>query len=1148
MTNPGDETRPPSRLTAEQAAALAVRDASVALSAGAGCGKTTVLTERFLRALDGPTPVPLGRVVVLTFTNKAARELRDRIRRECRRLVEAGDDPAYWRGIVRGLEAARIGTFHAFCGEILRGHAIEAGLDPGFTVLDEPVAAALRDEALAVALRERLAHRDRDLIELAVDFGLGAVRLALGSLLNNRSGGDIAAWADREPHDLVRHWLDRFDHTVRPDLLARVDRACRPTLDLIGAQSFANAKVQARMSEFAAAVARLPELGPADPVPALLAVQEAAKVADLTTKTAWPSAEVYEAIKDQFESIRGLIKQVVPALVWDEPTSVAAAVHGIRFARLAAHARNTFDRMKRERSAVDNDDLLLLTRDLVLAGSPAIREALADSIDLMLVDEFQDTDPVQGEILTALTRAIEPSGAGRLFLVGDLKQSIYRFRGADPELFRQFRAAVPPEGRRNLTANFRSVPAVLDFVNALFASTFVEEGSALRPGAGATDRGGPPAVLFSWSGPPAPAAGGKSGKPDATWRRTDEARRLARYLAGRLAEGWPVRDPRDGHTRPAHAGDVAILFRSLADSGMYEQALVAEGLDFHVVGGSGFFAQLEVLDLINVLSAVEDPTDAVALAGALRSPFFSLSDDALFWLAAECPGALHQGLAKLVGDRLDRLPTDDRPRVERATTLLAAWRDRKDAVPIATLVDQILGESGYEAALLGEFLGDRKRANARKLVRMARRLDDAGGFTLADFVERLRSDLRAATKETQASTTDDGGAIVRLMSIHQAKGLEFPIVVVPDLDRKRPGELRRVAFDPDLGPLVNPVADADDGSDDGDDPGGCLGWSVYRHLERKADDEEALRLFYVATTRARDYLILSAATDPTRAPTSPSLALLDERFDRTTGAFKSVPPAEAMLPRVTVIPPEPAADLASMSGGGRGGSRRPPLLEVAELIRTAQVRPVPPEPVRGLPSLPRWVRLDPTPAHSTTAARLDRICRAILLDPSAFNPEATAAIAGRVARVQDPVATPALVDAAIARVRHWLARLPGPLRDPAAEWSPRWDWTVAWTDPGRPDQSSVFIGWGDVRFRLPDGSTHLLLIGDASLDPTSEALRVQLAARSLLDIGVGLPAAAWWTAWAGDAEPRRFDRCDALALRLAVEDWSRAMAQRRAAL
>ncbi len=1124
---------PPSRLTAEQAEALAVTGASVALSAGAGCGKTTVLTERFVRALDGPTPISLGKIVALTFTNKAARELRDRIRRECRLKVEAGVDPTYWRGVVRGLEAARIGTFHAFCGEVLRGHAIEAGIDPGFTVLDEPVAAALRDEALAQALRDRLAHRDRNLIELAVDFGLGAVRTALGSLLTNRAGDDLDRWASMEPENLVRIWLDRWTLTVRPDLLGSVAAACAPLLSLIGRTTFDHPKTFGRMSEFAAAVERVEAIGPGDPVPALKALQEAAKVQGLTGKGAWPSADIYEVVKAGFEDVRETIKKVVPALVWDEATSLAAAVHGIRFARLASHARATFERMKRARSAVDHDDLLLLVRDLVTRESPTVRDALAESIDLILVDEFQDTDPVQGDILASLTGG-DPT-SGRLFLVGDFKQSIYRFRGADPDLFRDFRDRVPDAGRRNLTANFRSVPGVLSFVNALFATTFTEAGTALQPGNPGLDQAGPPAVLFSWGGPPVPVAGAKPGKPDATLRRQDEARRLAGYLADRLAEGWMIRDPRTGQPRRAHAGDVAILFRSLADSGMYEQALVAEGLDFHVVGGSGFFAQLEVLDLINVLSAVEDPTDSLALAGALRSPFFALSDDALFWLAVECPGAIHQGLERFTPDRAERLPEADRPRVERARTLLARWRGSKDAVPIGTLVDRILSDSGYEAALLGEWLGDRKRANARKLVRMARRLDDAGGFTLADFVARLRADLRAATKETQASTTDDAGEIVRLMSIHQAKGLEFPIVVVPDLDRKRPGELRRVAFDADLGPLVNPVADADDGSDsdDGADTG-CLGWSVYRHMEKKADDAEALRLFYVATTRARDFLILSAATDPTRDPTSPTLTLLDRQFNRSTGSFLSSIPAEWPIPRVEVIP----AATPTGPGPTRRSSQRPiPLLEVAELIRTAQLRP---DLVRSTPrwtDLPRWVALDPTPTTSTTAARLDLLCRAILADTAAFNSEATPAIAERVARLQDPVAGRRLIDLAVPRFQIWLAALPPIFQDDRNEWSPRWEWTVAYASPAKTAAPTVFAGWGDCRCRLVDGSTILLCVGDASLDPMSEDLRVMLAARSLADGGAE-PVAAWWVPWEIGPEPRRFDRFDATAVRLAAETWA----------
>ena len=184
---------------------------------------------------------------------------------------------------------------------------------------------------------------------------------------------------------------------------------------------------------------------------------------------------------------------------------------------------------------------------------------------------------------------------------------------------------------RGSPKNFRSLPGILDFVNALFADTFTEPGSALRAGA-VVDHDGPPAVEFLWGSPQVDSPGEK---PDVGSRRKDEANRLARHLKTRLDEGWMVRDQGSNGLRRANQGDIAFLFRSLSDASDYEQALVAEGMDYHVVGGSGFFAQQEVLDLINVLTAVEDPFDAVSLAGALRSPFFSLSDDALYWISTE---------------------------------------------------------------------------------------------------------------------------------------------------------------------------------------------------------------------------------------------------------------------------------------------------------------------------------------------------------------------------------------------------------------------------------------------------------------------------------------------------------------------------------
>ncbi len=474
MSGPATDRKPP---TEEQFRALGVLGSSVALSAGAGCGKTFVLAERFVRALEGPEARPLGRIVALTFTNKAARELRERIRQECRARLADARDPLRWRMVLRGLEAARIGTFHSFCGDVLRRHAIEAGVDPGFAVFDETIALSIREEALDFALRERLSARDPDLIELAVEYGLGMVRQSLDDLLGHRSAGDLRAWAGRQPRELVDAWVKIWDGEVRPALLEDFRKRLQPCLDLIAETTFDNEKVRARLDGFREWTARLDE--PGDPTPTLEELAKAAKVVGLAAKL-WPSADVYEAVKEHFESIRKDTAKLMEALHWDERTTLDAAGHGLMFARLAGHARASYDRAKWSRGGIDNDDLLLLTRDLLLDSGKGVRDALAESIDLVLVDEFQDTDPVQAQILEALGG--EALLDGKLFLVGDFKQSIYRFRGARPELFQDYRERFPEAGRLALSANFRSIPAILDFVNALFADTFKGPDAALRPG------------------------------------------------------------------------------------------------------------------------------------------------------------------------------------------------------------------------------------------------------------------------------------------------------------------------------------------------------------------------------------------------------------------------------------------------------------------------------------------------------------------------------------------------------------------------------------------------------------------------------------------------------------------------------------------
>jgi ATP-dependent helicase/nuclease subunit A len=384
--------------------------------------------------------------------------------------------------------------------------------------------------------------------------------------------------------------------------------------------------------------------------------------------------------------------------------------------------------------------------------------------------------------------------------------------------------------------------------------------------------------------------------------------------------------------RAVRPGDVALLFRALSNVELYEEALRRYGIDYYLVGGRAFYAQQEIFDLLNLLRALCSPCDQVSLAGVLRSPFFGLLDETLFWLARH-PDGLCGGLFA------DDLPAELDPRqrgpVESAAAVLRELRAMKDRVPIAQLIGEVLSRTGYDAILLAEFLGERKLANLRKLIEQARSFDRSGVFTLADFITQLSQFVARQPDEPLAATHPESSEVVRLMTIHQAKGLEFPVVVVPDVDRARRGSLTSVAFTPQLGPMVK-YRDTRSGFD--------------LHMLAEADEDRAelVRLLYVATTRAADYLILSAGLRELGSARGPWMELLQQRFDLSSGELRARLPDGYREPKVRVTSTEPPLDARASSARVRPGLGE----LVAEARQTAErgagrvpqyLAPVPPD-------------------------------------------------------------------------------------------------------------------------------------------------------------------------------------------------------------
>jgi ATP-dependent helicase/nuclease subunit A len=846
-----------------------------------------VLTERYLAHLrDGQ--VEVGQIVAITFTDRAARQMRQRIRAALThelRAAETDVDADRWSRHLRALELAPISTIHAFCANLLRQHAVEAGVDPQFEVLENVLSANLEEEALTECLQRLLTSDSSaaiDLCKLIVVYGWRPVVTGVQELMRAEAMTAWEQWLDKPAEQIASEWRE----FARRDLLipyvahlltagSKVGHCLELLQDIRPRPDSAMAdKVRRLLDE-------TPRLAEAQDIAAAVEqLVECAKVGRERAKV-WPSEEAYEQIKGAFEGLR----EELPArmkLFTEEPENLTETVQiGQRFLHVAAEAVRTYSQHKRESGVVDFQDLLILTRDL-LKDRPEIRERLRRRYRVLLIDELQDTDPVQIELVEALCG--DGLKTGKLFAVGDHKQSIYRFRGADVTLFQKLRHQMSDQGRLDLTINFRSQPAILNFTNAMLGHRMTE----YEPLVGHRPQVNPgPCIEFLWSPRGDKELVSESRKVEAEWI----ARRIASMVAGEalVVEGLPDQPT----LRPVCQGDVVLLFRAMTNVHLYEAALRKYGLDYYLVGGRAFFGQQEIYDLLNLLRALENPQDAVSLAGTLRSPFCCLSDEALFLLSRHQAG-LWAGLHD--DGILEQVPDDQRETVGRARRYLDRWRGLKDRLPIVRLLGEAFADSGYDAATQFENLADRKLANLWKLMDLARTFDRSGLFGLAEFISRLGDLVSAQPREEQAATQPENADVVRLMSIHQAKGLEFPVVIVPDMAATRSGPHEPVVkWDTRLGCVVRPPADEES------PPFSDFGWQLRKAAESIEDWHEDLRTLYVACTRAQDYLVLSAALPANYRPRDAWMTTLAERFDLSTGACLAtdIPTEKVPLVRVS---------------------------------------------------------------------------------------------------------------------------------------------------------------------------------------------------------------------------------------------------------
>jgi ATP-dependent exoDNAse (exonuclease V) beta subunit len=847
-------------------------DASMLVEAGAGTGKTRALVERVVALVGSRTPIE--RIAAITFTERAAAELRDRVREELEvtALRPDGDVAERCRVALAALDRAQLSTIHSFGQALLRAFAAEAGVDPEMVVLDDLTAERRREERWRVALEGLdLDSGDGRAIDRAVGLGMAP--------------GDLRA--------LAGHMADRED--IARAFLAAPPAAPAPRWDEVPRlRDVVSAVEVSRVAGDDPLLAHLEEL---DALLGDIAARTGAerdallsggasvwrrKCGRLGTQGAWGGRDRIAAARDAAAGVCA----GMDAVLRDARAQALAGVLPV----LARFSVDDGDARRRAGTLVFAD-LILWTRDL-LVGQASARAALRARYDALLIDEFQDTDSWQMAIAEAFagepkTGALEP---GRLFLVGDPKQSIYRFRQADMAVYRAARERVEADGGllEELSENRRSRAPVVTWVNAVFPRLM---GDGDDPGIQPPYR---PIVAErddDLAGPGVTCIGGPADAPAGAVRE-DEAAEVARACRAVVAEGWGVRG-RDGSARRARLGDVAVLIPTRTGLPELERALAAAGVPFRVEGGTLVYRTQELRDLLNCLTAIDDPWDEVAVVGALRSPAFGCSDVEL---------AEHRragGSWSMLAPGLDVASG----RVADSLRELRALHLRRHDSSLAALVERVVAARRIVEIGLLDGAGRDAYRRARFVIEQARAFEADRPRGLRPFVAWLEERASGPVRDLEGVGLDDDEDAIRVLTIHAAKGLEFPIVVLAGLGTApRPAEAPKLALDP-------PVAWVGARSRNARFELGDV--ATARQREQLHADAEGSRLLYVAATRARDHLVVSLH-HAAKAGRSPAARLMRARaHDLAASWTPPEDPTAARVPPLAGLAVTPAAPTAT---------------------------------------------------------------------------------------------------------------------------------------------------------------------------------------------------------------------------------------------
>lgn len=778
--------------THAQNKAIKTIDKNVSVNAGAGTGKTKVLTERYIYILENGNlekGKEIESIVAITFTKKATQEMKERIRKEIKNRIPQDEK---WNRFYRDMEKANISTIHSFCGNILRENALKLGIDPMFTVLDDEEGDQLLEEVIQYVLLKEIEEDERiyNLVKLFDRDDLNWIADDIKSVYYKiRTVG----YTLQEVKKMTLDAIDDFK--IDKDSIYYI----KEIFLYLMSKSRKNSKIYKLKDDHI-----------------WIKFYEDA----YTEEELIPILEyLYDNIgtnanqKDKIDELKRTIDYVLMIREIEYRWAYDALMD------LIIQIDEEYTNKKDEIAALDYDDLQILT--LRLLEDESIRKEYQDRFKYIMIDEFQDTNELQKNIFYKLCSKNSLLDCSNLFIVGDPKQSIYGFRGADLQVFYDVMEDIEKVSNQKpitLDKNFRSFDTILDFLNSLFGKLMGDKYDALEPQHRSNndidveilennDLDIPPNVNSS---------------------------QYNAYVESRLIAGRIKELVKNGEF---NYGNFALLFRATTIDHIYEEALREYGIPYYNVGGKGFYESQEIKDILNGLKAISNRYDTISNIGFLRSPMVGLSDKTLYWLLRYKENSLLDTMAK----DIPFIERNENKKITEANRLLNRLIIKKDLYGIESLTKELIDSTYFMELLLLQQGGKQALSNVYKFLEIARGFDMKYSGSLEDFLDYIES--IKDRDESQGRIESEQANVVKLMTIHKSKGLQFPVVVIPQMARGFNYHQPSILFHKEKGLGIKYATKS----------------PLYDNIKeeiRIREEEENKRILYVAMTRAKERLII----------------------------------------------------------------------------------------------------------------------------------------------------------------------------------------------------------------------------------------------------------------------------------------------------